>query len=43
VTNAFILPGFVDAHNHVTYNVLPRWTPPKLYKNRGQWPGSDAY
>jgi 5-methylthioadenosine/S-adenosylhomocysteine deaminase len=43
VTNAYILPGFVDAHNHVAYNVLPRWTPPKLYKNRGQWQGSDAY
>jgi len=43
VTNAFIFPGFVDAHNHVAYNVLPRWTPPKLYKNRGQWQGSDAY
>ena len=24
VTNAYILPGFVDAHNHVAYNVLPR-------------------
>src|SRR5437588_5472440 len=43
VTNAYILPGFVDAHNHVAYNVLPRWTPPKLYKNRSQWQGSDAY
>jgi 5-methylthioadenosine/S-adenosylhomocysteine deaminase len=43
VTNAYVLPGFVDAHNHVAYNVLPRWTPPKLYKNRGQWQGSDAY
>jgi 5-methylthioadenosine/S-adenosylhomocysteine deaminase len=43
VTNGYILPGFVDAHNHVAYNVLPRWTPPKLYKNRGQWQGSDAY
>jgi 5-methylthioadenosine/S-adenosylhomocysteine deaminase len=43
VANAYILPGFVDAHNHVAYNVLPRWTPPKLYKNRGQWQGSDAY
>src|SRR5438132_5933302 len=42
-TNGYILPGFVDAHNHVAYNVLPRWTPPKLYKNRGQWQGSDAY
>ena len=33
----------MDAHNHVAYNALPRWTPPKLYKNRGQWQGSDAY
>src|SRR5438445_3446394 len=43
VTNGYILPGFVDAHNHMAYNVLPRWTPPKLYKNRSQWQGSDAY
>jgi len=43
VTNAYILPGFVDAHNHVAYNVLPRWTPPKLYQNRGQWQGAQAY
>jgi len=25
------------------YNVLPRWSPPKLHQNRGQWQGSDAY
>jgi hypothetical protein len=43
VTSAYIFPGFVDAHNHVAYNILPRWTPPKLYKNRGQWQGSDPY
>ena len=43
VTNAYVFPGFIDAHNHVAYNILPRWTPPKLYKNRGQWQGSDAY
>ena len=43
VTNAFIFPGFIDAHNHVAYNVLPKWTPPKLYLNRGQWQASTAY
>jgi hypothetical protein len=37
ITEAFIFPGFIDAHNHVAYNVLPKWTPRKLYKNRGQW------
>jgi 5-methylthioadenosine/S-adenosylhomocysteine deaminase len=24
-------------------NVLPKWTPPKLYQNRGQWQASTAY
>ena len=43
VTGAYILPGFVDAHNHVAYNVFPKWQPPKLYQNRGQWQASTAY
>ena len=43
VTNAYIYPGFVDAHNHVAYNVLPKWTPPRLYVNRGQWQRAKAY
>jgi 5-methylthioadenosine/S-adenosylhomocysteine deaminase len=43
VTDGYILPGFVDAHNHVAYNVFPKWQPPKLYQNRGQWEASSAY
>ena len=43
ITNAFIFPGFVDAHNHVAYNVLARWTPPKLYQRRSQWQAAKAY
>jgi len=43
ITNAFIYPGFIDAHNHVAYNVLPKFTPPRLYMNRGQWQGARAY
>ena len=43
VRDGYIYPGFVDAHNHVAYNVLPKWTPPKLYVNRGQWQGATAY
>jgi 5-methylthioadenosine/S-adenosylhomocysteine deaminase len=43
VTDGYILPGFVDAHNHVAYNVFPKWHPPKQYKNRGQWEASTAY
>jgi len=43
VTDAYVYPGFVDAHNHVAYNVLPKWTPPRLYVNRGQWQRAKAY
>jgi cytosine/adenosine deaminase-related metal-dependent hydrolase len=43
VTSAFILPGFIDAHNHVAYNVFGKWTPPKIYENRGQWQRAPAY
>jgi 5-methylthioadenosine/S-adenosylhomocysteine deaminase len=43
VKDGYIYPGFVDAHNHVAYNVLPKWTPPRLYVNRGQWQRAKAY
>lgn len=43
ITNAYIFPGFVDAHNHVAYNFLPKWTPPKLYVRRAQWQASPSY
>lgn len=43
VTNAYVLPGFIDAHNHTAYNVFPKWQPPKLYGNRYQWQASTSY
>ncbi len=43
ISNAYIFPGFIDSHNHVAYNFLPKWTPPKLYQNRSQWQGSQSY
>src|SRR5918992_1122242 len=43
ITNAYIFPGFVDAHNHVAYNFLPKWTPPKLYVRRAQWQATQSY
>jgi 5-methylthioadenosine/S-adenosylhomocysteine deaminase len=43
VEDAFIFPGFIDAHNHVAYNVFPKWNPPRFYKNRGQWQASQSY
>ena len=38
-THGIILPGFVDVHNHVRFNVLPRWEPNRLFTNRNQWRG----
>src|SRR5262245_6260998 len=42
-TDGVILPGFVDVHNHVPWNALPRWNPPHLYTNRNQWRTDPAY
>src|SRR5688572_29598959 len=30
-THGIILPGFVDVHNHLAQNVLPRWSPGRLF------------
>lgn len=43
VTNAYIFPGFIDAHNHVAYDFLPKWNPPKTYQRRAQWQASTSY
>jgi hypothetical protein len=36
-TDGIVIPGFVDLHNHVPWNVLPRWHPPRVYANRYEW------
>lgn len=36
-TNGVIAPGFVDLHNHVSYDVLPRWSPRATFTNKLQW------
>lgn len=36
-THAVIAPGFVDLHNHVSWNVFPRWHPSALFSNKYQW------
>jgi 5-methylthioadenosine/S-adenosylhomocysteine deaminase len=35
-----IFPGLIELHNHLPYDVLPLWKPPKKYGNRDQWSGS---
>jgi cytosine/adenosine deaminase-related metal-dependent hydrolase len=32
-----IFPGLIDLHDHFTWNVLPRWTPPSRFGNRYEW------
>ena len=43
ISDAYIFPGFIDAHNHVAYNFLPKWSPPKLFAHRGLWQSSPSY
>ena len=42
-TNGIIAPGLIDLHNHVSWNVLSRWTPDHLFTNRSQWRTSADY
>jgi len=36
-TESYILPGFIDVHDHLPWNFLPRWYPKKVYKSREEW------
>ena len=38
-----ILPGFIDLHNHLTWNILPRWLPGKTFANRYEWQDTAEY
>jgi cytosine/adenosine deaminase-related metal-dependent hydrolase len=42
-TGGLLLPGLIDLHGHPEYNVFAAWEPPKLYRNRYLWRGSDEY
>ena len=36
-TKGIILPGLIELHNHLSYNILQLWSVPKLFQDRGQW------
>ena len=38
-----VLPGFIDLHNHPTYNVFPEWRPPTPFANRYDWQATEDY
>ena len=42
-TNGVILPGFIDLHNHITWNLLPRWRTYKEFGNRYDWQQLTTY
>jgi len=42
-TDGIIMPGIVDAHNHVQYNYLPVWKHPQKFNNRYQWQANSGY
>ncbi len=42
-TDGVIAPGLIDLHNHVAYNFMGPWTPPRAYANRNQWQNDPAY
>lgn len=36
-TRGTIYPGLIELHNHLAYNILPRWSVPQRYTSRSQW------
>jgi hypothetical protein len=38
-----ILPAFIDLHNHITWNLFPRWKTYKEFGNRYDWQQLVAY
>ncbi|MBV9605525.1 MAG: amidohydrolase family protein [Solirubrobacterales bacterium] len=42
-TGGTVLPGLIELHNHLAYNVLPLWQVPQRYTNRDTWGNSAEY
>ena len=42
-TEGIIAPGLIDLHNHLTWNVLPRWKPNEEFGSRYDWQAKPAY
>ncbi|MDE1154273.1 MAG: amidohydrolase family protein [Acidobacteriaceae bacterium] len=42
-TDAVIAPGFVDLHNHMSWNVFPRWKPTEEFGSRYDWQQKPVY
>lgn len=42
-TDGVIFPGLIDLHNHLIWNVFPRWKPPSLVGDRYEWQALPDY
>ena len=42
-TNGMILPGLIDLHNHLVWNIFPRWKPTEEFNNRYDWQQKPVY
>jgi 5-methylthioadenosine/S-adenosylhomocysteine deaminase len=42
-THGIICPGLIDLHNHLTWNVFPRWSSGLKFPNRYEWQQLPAY
>ncbi|HYK37662.1 amidohydrolase family protein [Alloacidobacterium sp.] len=42
-TDGVIAPGLIDLHNHLTWNVFPRWKPNQEFGNRYDWQQKPVY
>jgi 5-methylthioadenosine/S-adenosylhomocysteine deaminase len=42
-TDGFIFPGLIDLHDHITWNLFPRWKPNSDFANRYEWQQRVAY
>ncbi|HTZ60513.1 MAG TPA: amidohydrolase family protein [Acidobacteriaceae bacterium] len=42
-TNGIIAPGLIDLHNHLTWNVFPRWHPNQEFGSRYDWQKKEIY
>ena len=42
-TDGVIAPGLIDLHNHLTWNIFPRWHPIQEFGNRYDWQQKPVY
>jgi 5-methylthioadenosine/S-adenosylhomocysteine deaminase len=38
-----LFPGLINLHDHLLWNVLPDWTPPRTFSSRYEWQATDEY